>query len=38
MARLSAQFVTNLYGMDEVELLNVLSAVVNTIIRVYRLG
>jgi len=38
MTEYNAQFVTNLSGMEEVELLNVLSAVVNTIIHVYRLG
>lgn len=34
----NAQFVTNLSGMEEIELLNVLSAVANIIIRVHRLG
>ncbi|MBA7477156.1 hypothetical protein ES705_05271 [subsurface metagenome] len=38
MTEYNAQFVTNLSGREEIELLNVLSAVVNTIIRVYRLG
>jgi len=34
----NAQYVTNLSGMDEVERLNVLSAVANTIILAYLLG